>query len=272
MTTGTIRSGNATGIGTGTTKTLITPSSGLFLPKKVVALLDVKTSLASIKTTASETICARLDLESSDIQGMSPYEVLFGPVGSSLKEHGTRLNSQEVYKINAIVNGGSAMNAYATAIVANSTTAPEAQAFFIASTDPRSITGRQHKAKLGTATASGTTADTDVAGTQYHFSGGSNIIELFGYFHPLAPAVADMMIGEIKYKSTEFDNTIDQTLPLYPMMTGLGGSPTWLIPGISRQETNVPLNTNGQVNVQDYFNFGGALGAEGKFLDGVIYV
>lgn len=276
MTTGVIRTGNSTGIGTGTTKTEISPTAGLFMPSDGKVLLAVKTSLGSILATADQTISARLDVESADIRNMTPYEVLFAPLGSidaigSYGGTGFRFNGQETYKINAPLTGGEALHAYATALVANSTTAPEAQAFFIVSNDMRSMSAPHLHAKLGTFTASGNTADTDVAGTKYSFSGGRAIVELFGEFHPLAAAAADMVIGEIKYSSSEYVDSMPVTLPLIPMSTGLGSTVGWLIPGISRQEVYVPVKP-GQVNIQDYFNFGGALGAQGDFIDGVMYI
>lgn len=275
MTTGVIRTGNSTGIGVGTTKTEISPTAGLFMPSDAKVLLAVKTAMGLITPTADQTASARLDVESSDIRNMTPYEVLFAPIGSgdaAGSSAGTqyRFNGQEVYKINASLTGGEALHAYATALVTN-TVAPECQAFFIVSNDIRSLNAPQLHAKLGTLTASGNTADTDVPGTKYSFSGGRAIVELFGMFHPLAAAAGDMVIGEIKYSSSEYVDSMPVTLPLIPASIGLGTTVGWLLSGVSRQEVYVPVKP-GQVNVQDYFNFGGALGVQGNFIDGVIYV
>ena len=277
MTVGIIRSGNATSLGVVTTKTEISPSSGLFMPSDAKVLLSVKTAMSEVTPTAGQTVSARLDMESSDVGNMSPFEVLFAPIGSMLNTSPSTLSGMECYDINAPLKGGEALHLYGTPLVAN-TVAPEAQAWMVVSNDARDLMHPltkqmkpQHHAKLGTFTATGTTADTDVAGSKYSFSGGRRIVELFGEVHPKAVAAADHFIGEIKYTSSEFVDSFPQSLPLFPMSTGLGATIVYLIPGISRQKVDIPVKP-GQVNIQDYLNFGGVMTAEGSFIDGVIYV
>lgn len=271
MTVGVIRTGNSTGIGTGTTKTEISPSAGLFMPSDGRALLAVKPTMALLTATISESVSARLDVESADVRNMTPYEVLFAPIGLPLNG-GASFTGMETWEINAPLQGGEALHLYATALVAN-TVAPEAMAFVIVSNDMRDLMGKtQRHAKLGTFTGTGTTADTDVAGTKYSFSGGRQIVELFGEFHPKANVTGNFFIGEIKYTSSEFVDSIPQTLPLYPMtLSGSGATQGYLIPGVSRQKVLIPVKP-GQVNIQDYLNFGGVITTNaGSFIDGVVY-
>lgn len=279
MTVGIIRTGNAASLGAaGTTKTLISPSSGLFMPSDAKALLSVKASISKASMTAAETIAARLDIESSDVRNMSPYEVLFAPVLSSLAASVTAMSSNEDYDINAPLQGGEALSLYGTCLVAQ-TIAPQAQAWVIVSNNmqdlvhplTRSMKPQVHS-KLGTFTNSGVTADTDVAGTKYSFSGGRRITDLIGFFAPLAVNTADYMIGEIKFTSSEFVDSIPQSLPLEPLVHGSGlSSLTYLSKGVARQKVDIPVKP-GQVNIQDYMNFGGVVTATGNFIDGVMYV
>ncbi|MCG2735131.1 MAG: hypothetical protein L6282_01930 [Candidatus Methanoperedenaceae archaeon] len=272
MTVGIIRTGNSTSIGVVTTKTLISPSSGLFMPSDAKALLAVKPVLASALRTTVESTSVRLDIESADIKGMSPFEVLFAPVGAGLGiTFSTFSGKSPEYRINAALGGGDSVNVYGTALVNNSTTAPEAMAYIVVSNDARDLQGQiQKHAKLGTMTTAGVTTDTDVAGTKYSFSGGRRITELIGLFHPVVIAANDALVGGIKYTSSEFVDSIPQELPLFPFMFGLGATGSVLIPGVSRQRVNIPVKS-GQVNIQDYLNCGLLPASAGKFIDGVIY-
>ena len=272
MTVGIIRTGTSTSVGVVTTKTLLSPSSGLFMPSDAKALLAVKPVLASALRTTLESTSVRLDIESADINGMSPFEVLFAPVGAGIGiTFGVFGGITPEYRINARLAGGDSLNIYGTPLVNNSTTAPEAMAYVVVSNDQRDLQGQiQKHAKLGTMTDAGVTADTDVAGTKYSFSGGRRITELIGLFHPITTAANGALVGGIKYTSSEFVDSIPQELPLYPFMFGLGATGSILIPGVSRQLVDIPVKP-GQVNIQDYLNCGLLPASAGKFIDGVMY-
>ncbi len=274
MTVGLIRTGNAAALGTGTTKTKISPDAGLFLPGSGRVLLGIKPTMAVGTVTINQTVTAKLEVESSDVHNMTPYEVLFAPIGATgniaAAAQAPTFTGVEYWEINAPLTGGEAIHVYATALVAN-TAQPQAMAFAVVSNDIRDMMGKARvHAKMGTLTASGTVADTDVAGTKYNLSGGHEIVELFGLFHPKTLAASDYFIGEIKFVSSEFDNSIPQTLPLYPQTYGLATS-SYLIPGVSRQKVRVPIGS-GQVNILDYLNFGGVVATEGSFVSGVEYI
>lgn len=274
MTVGIVRSGNGTSIGVATTKTLISSASGLFVPADAKALLGVRVMHTIGTPTLAQTVNTQFDLESADIRNMSPYQVLATPIGSGIVA--TNLQGftgiPDTWKINAPLAGGEGLNIYGTPLVIN-TAAPLAQAFLIVSNNVADISGPQLHAKMGTLTAAPVTAavNTDTAGTKYSFSGGRVITKLFGTYHPKTLTTGDYMTGEIKYSSSEFVDAIPQTLPLNPLSAGLGTSISMLMPGISQQDVFVPVKP-GQVNVQDYFNFNGALGSAGSFIDGLMYV
>ncbi|MCJ7769269.1 MAG: hypothetical protein MUO92_02185 [Dehalococcoidales bacterium] len=272
MTVGVIRTGTSVALA-GVTKTLISPSSGLFMPSDAKKIISVKPIMASIKSTTLESQTAKLDVESSDVRNLTPFEVLFAPIGAVLGATANTFTGMEEYNINASLTGGEALNVFATGLVTN-TYEPETMAYFIVSNDLRDHASMpQLHAKLGTLTVAGIAVDTDVAGTKYSFSGGRRITELFGLAHykTLVDAT-DGLIGGIKYTSSEFIDSIPQELPLYPMTYGVGATGSALIPGVSRQKVNIPVKP-GQVNIQDYLNCGllPSTATSTNFIDGVIY-
>lgn len=275
MGTGIFRTGNSTSLGTGTTRTAITPSSGMSMPAGARALMQVDCSLGDITPTTVQSISAKMEIESPDIKDMMPYEVLFPLVASGLGATFNTFTRRKTWDLWRELYGGETVNVYGTALVSN-TVAPEAQAFLVVSDTTKDlvhpVTGRRLPihAKLGTLTATGTTADTDVPGTAYRFSGGLAITKLFGFVHPKTIAAGDMLIGEIKYSSSEFDTSFNQTLPLEPWSFGLGATGS-ILTQISERDVVIPLKV-GQVTVQDNLNFGGAIGTAGSFIDGVLYV
>lgn len=279
MTTGVIRTGNSTGIGTGTTRTEITPAAGLFMPDDAVVLMMINPRQGIITPTAGQTVNTKIELASSSIKDLTPFNVIAPPIGSGLGAMFNTFTGEDEWDINAKLNGGEGLHVWATALVLN-TVAPEVQAFLTISNDPRDKLfpwGQpkpQYHAELGTLTATGVTADTDVNGTKYSISGAQMVTELFGTFHPKTLATGDMYIGEIKYISTEFRDSYDHALPLRPLTFGLANNATGSmhIPGVSRKKVKIPTKSMGQVNIQDKLNFGGAIGTEGSFVDGVVYV
>lgn len=272
MTTGVIRTGNSTSLGTGTTRTEITPTSGLFMPDDAKVLLDIESAMASITPTAAQSITAKLELASSSIKNLTPFNALFPITGSGLGATYNTLTKRETWEVNAPLKGGEALHVWGTALVAN-TVAPEAQAWITVSNDMNDLRGPQYHAELGTITSTGTVADTDVFGTKYSLSGPRMITQLFGAVHTKVIAAGDMVIGEIKYVSSEFMDSYDQALPLNPMSFGLGATGSYLIPGISRKNVKIPIKPNAnQVNIQDALNFGGVIASAGSFIDGVVYV
>ncbi len=278
MTVGIIRSGNATSLST-TTKVEITPTAGLFMPSDAKALLAVNPRIATVLTTTVQSVGAKLDVESTDVRNLTPFEVLFPPIGAPLGTVGNTFTGNEEYKINAPLQGGENLKAYASAIVTN-TQEPVAMVYFTVSNDNRDLIHPltrqmmvQQHAKMSVRTSSGIARNTDVAGTKYSFSGGRRITELIGEFLPGTVAANDALIGSIKFTSSEFVDSIPQELPLLPFSYGLGVTGSVLIPGVSRQKVNIPVKP-GQVNIQDYLNCSllpAAQTAPHYFIDGVIY-
>jgi hypothetical protein len=272
MTIGIMRppgSAMATSLGTGTTKTQL--GTDFKLPSDARALLGVLPTIADITPTTVQSITAKLELEGSDIKNLTPFQVLFPPIGAGLSTVFNTLTGQEKWDVFAPLQGGEQVSVYGTSLVAN-TVAPKATCHLIVSNNPGDLQGQmQRHAKLGTVTASGTTADTDVNGTSYNFSGGRKIIELVGLFHPKTIAAGDALIGGIKFTSSEFVDGYPTELPLRSFSYGLGATGSILIPGVSRRSIDINLKP-GTVNIQDYLNCHLLPASAGSFVDGVVYV
>lgn len=256
----------ATSLGTGTTKTKIGGAS-MVLPADARSILAIIPIMADITPTTVQSISARVDVESSDVKNLGPFEVLTSPIGAGLGATFNTLTGKDEWLMGAPCEGGELVDIYGTALVAN-TVAPKMQCFVVISDNPPPFA--QRHAKLGTLTAAGTTADTDVAGTKYSFSGGRRIVELAGMYHPKTIAAGDAILGYIKYNSSEFVQTWPYELPLSPNSFGLGATGSMLIPGVSRQKTDIAVKT-GQVNIQDYLNCHLLPASAGSWISGVVF-
>lgn len=254
---------NSLSLGTGTTKTKI---GSYTLPSWCRAILAIIPSLAEITPTTVQSVSAKCELE-SDSLNLKPFEVLPAPIGAGLGATFNTLTGLEKYLVGINTKGGEVIDVYGTALVAN-TVAPEMAATLIISDKPSPFP--QRHSKCGTVTSTGTTADTDVAGTAYQISNANRIVELIGLVHPKTIAAGDAVLGKIKYASSEFVLNSPLDLPLKPLSFGLGATGSMLIPGVSRLEVDMPVKP-GQVNIQDYLYADILTAAAGSFISGVIY-
>jgi hypothetical protein len=222
--------------------------------------------LAEITPTTLQSVSAKLELE-SDSLGLKPFEVLVAPIGAGLGATFNTLAGLESYLVGINTRGSEIIDLQGSALVAN-TVAPELKTALVLSDQPSPFP--QRHAKLGTLTATGTTADTDVPGTQYQISGASRIVELQGIMHPKTIAAGDAVLAAIKFSSPEFAVNGPLDLPLYPLSFGLGATGSMHIPGVSRLKVDMPVKS-GQVNIQDNFYADILTAAAGSFIDGVIY-
>ena len=257
---------NATSLGTGTDKTLL-GGANLVLPDWAKSIVEVRPIVNIDVPTVSESVIAKLILESDDFN-IGPYEVLAAPLTSCLGATVAPFVAKpEVYPVNCPVDGGQ-LKIYGQALVANTAAPIMSCSVVISSAPPK---GPQHFAKMGTLTASGTTAGTEVAGTQYQFSKGSRITELFGSLVPDTVAAADALSGYIRYSSSEFSHVTPSKLELNPVPGGLSTIFSTKLDGVSRQKVSIPLNP-GQTNIQDYLYMDVAPAAAGNVVTGVMFV
>jgi len=248
-----------------TTKTLL-GGADLVLPEWAKSIVAVIPIVNIDVPTVSESVIAKLILESDDFN-VGPFEVLAAPASSCLGATvAPSIAKPEKYLVNCPVPGGAKLSVYGQALVAN-TAAPVMSCAVVISSEPP--TGPQRFAKMGTLTSSGTTASTDVAGTQYSFSKGNEIVELFGTLAPDTVAAADAMQGYIRYSSSELERPTPLKLPLNPVPGGLSTLFSTKLDGVSRLPVRAPI-VRGQVNIQDYLYMDLAPAAAGSFVSGVI--
>jgi hypothetical protein len=247
-----------------TAKTLI-GAAPLILPawaRSIYAVVPVSVLDLPTVSQSLQTLC---ELESNDVQIM-PFQCLPAPTLSNTGGIYVATSRPEKYQVACPVNGGEQINAYMTALVAN-TAAPAASITLVLSNMPAG-TPQKH-GKTGTLTAS-VAAVGDVAGTRYNFSSAQHIIELQANFATLALATGDGCLGYVKYVSNEFDGPADVRLPLNPIPGSIGAVATAFCDGTSRIQVDIPV-TPGQVNIQDYLNMTIFPAGVGNFITGVIY-
>jgi len=257
----------STSLGTGVTKTLLGGKT-LVLPEWARSIVAIIPVVNIDVPTVSESVLAKCILESEDFT-VGPYEVLAAPIGACLGATvAPFIATPERYLVNCPVVGGSKLNVYGQALVAN-TAAPVMSCTVIVSSELPD--GPQRFAKMGTLTSTGTTASTDVAGTEYSFSKGRTIVELFGAVVPDTIAAADALQGHFRFSSSEFERPTPAKVAINPVPGGLSTIFSSKLDGVTRQPVKIPVNA-GQVNIQDYLYLDLAPAAAGNFVTGVIVV
>ena len=250
----------------GTTKTLLS-GGNLVLPGWARSIVAVIPQATIDVPTVQESVHSKLILESDDFR-VGPFEVPCAPLSACLGATvGPSVSKPERYLVNCPVNGGDQLKVYGQSLIANTAAAYMACSVVVSDQPPL---GPQRFAKMGTLTSTGTTASTDVSGTQYSFSNCARIVELLGVVAPQALAAADAMIGYIRFNSSEFQFPTPLKLPFNPVPGGLSTIFSTKIDGVSRAPVSVPTNP-GQVNIQDYLNMGLAPAGAGYFVSGVIF-
>jgi len=255
----------STSLGTGVTKTLL-GGADLVLPEWARSIVAIIPIVNIDVPTVLESVLAKCILESDDVT-IGPFEVLAAPISACLGATiAPFVAKPERYVVNCPVIGGSKISVYGQALVAN-TAAPVMSCTVVISSEPPK--GKQRFAKMGTLTSTGTTASTDVSGTQYSFSKGSKIVELIGSLVPATVAAADAIQGYFRYSSSELERVTPLKLPFNPVPGGLSTIFSTKIDGVSRIPVDVPI-VQGQVNIQDYCFMDLAPAAAGNFVTGVI--
>ena len=258
---------NATSLGAASTAKVLLGGANLVLPDWAKSIVSVSPIVNIDIPTVSESVLAQCILESDDFN-IGPFEVPAAPISSCLGATiAPFVATPEVYPVNCPVNGGQ-LKIYGKALVANTAAPVMTVSVTISSEPPR---GPQYFAKMGTLTSSGIVASTEVAGTQYQFSKGRRIVELFGVLVPDTVAAGDALSGYIRFSSSEFTHVTPAKLELNPCVGGLSTIFSTKIDGVSRQKVSIPVN-GGQTNIQDNLYMDLAPAAAGNFVSGVMFV
>jgi len=266
---------DSTAMPNSTAKTLL-GSATVILPSWAKSILAVSAKSCVANVTTATPYDGQIDVESNDLSVM-PFQVFPAPIAGIINTTATTLATKpEIYKMNAACNGGEQISIYGTALNApGATDALYLGANLLVSNIRPEVMGqlaKQRRAKVGTYTATGTTANADVAGTRYNFSGGSHIVELMGILNNVTVIADKGFAGHIKYTSNEFDGVSEVKMDLNPVSGGFGTTGNAMADGASRLVVDIPvLPGQGQVNIQDYAYFGAISSTAGKFCSGVIY-
>lgn len=255
----------STSLGQGITKTLL-GGADLVLPEWARSIVAVVPVVNIDVPTASESVIAKLSLESEDFN-IGPFEVLAAPISSCIGATiAPFIGKPERYVVNCPVVGGSKLQIYGQALIANSNAPVMSCQVMISSEAP---TGKQRFAKMGQLTETGVVASTEVEGTPFSISKGRRIVEIFGAVVLATTAAADAVQGHIRYSSSEFERSTPLKLQLNPIPGGLSTIFSTKVDGVSRLPVMIPLSA-GQVNIQDYLKMDLAPAATGHFITGVM--
>ena len=251
-----------TAIGVGTTKTLL---ATVTLPAWVRSIVAIKVSTVLITPTVDKPVVTAAYLESDDFN-IAPFEVLAAPMNAGDATNiGPMASKIETYALNAAVNGGDQLRVYGKALLSN-TVAPEMAVSLIISSEPPAFT--QRHSKLGTLTATGTTADTDVSGTAFTFTAGHRIIELLGTVVSGAIVTDVAFAGYMRFESSEFGAPTPLKL-LFEPVQGVIGTGAVPVAGVSRADVDVPVRS--PTTIQDYLHLALVSSTAGSFVTGIVF-
>ena len=267
----------STSIGTSTTKTQLNAGSNVTMPswaKSIVAFVPYHTL---VTMTAQEVYHSKLTVESDDVT-MDPFEALLCPQHGGLgTTHDLHCPKPEKFIANIPLEGGEEIKLSGTALVAN-TVAPEMGCTIVVSNLPAGLKnrgqagwlGRQRFGKVGTRTASGTTADTETAGTAYTIHGAERIVEVYGEVGKEGTMTAsDPIHGFFRLSSSDFKVAAPLKYCVTPAPAGLGTIGTPSVGGLARFPVSIPVNQS--CTIQDYFTNEYALAAAGSFTSALFF-
>lgn len=253
-----------TSLGTGTTKTQL-GGADLVLPAWARSILAVRPTLTIDDATIDESVMGYLTLESDDF-AIQPFQALCNPIEAAETTGTLFAGEPPWYPLNCNINGGDRIKIYGTALIAN-TAAPMMSCQIIMS--DRKMSGQLH-GKVGTITATGTTAAVNVNEASYTLTGGKVLTEILGAVGVLAPTSPDSIAGRFEFLSNDFKEPTPLKLPVHPIcgqISNVAGSAS--TPGLSRAKIEVPILSPCQLT--NNLNMAVASAGNGKFITGVMY-
>ncbi len=267
---------DATVMPNSTAKTLLGGAT-VILPAWAKSILAVSAKSGIMVPVASVGFNPQVDIESNDLSIM-PFQVFAPPVAPIIgaASHSMNMSRPEIYQMNASCNGGEQISCYGTALLApGATMTPYVGVNLIVSNERPQVNGilaPQRRSKTGTLTGTGTTANADVAGTRYNFSGGRHIVELLGIMNGAVPTASTGFTGEAKFTSNEFAGVSAAQLDFRSLGGAFGTLGMGYLDGVSRLPVDIPLQPGqGQVNIQDYGYFSNISSSAGYFCTGTVY-
>lgn len=259
----------STSLGTSTTKTQLNGGSNLTVPSWARSIVSVTPYYTVVTMTAQEMYFPKFTLESDDVT-VDPYIVACTPQCGGLgTTHDVHCPTPYTYPCNIPLEGGEELKLYGTAMVAN-TAAPEMGCTVKISNRLASSLGRQRFGQVGAITATGTTADTETAGTAYTIHGAERVIGVYGVVGADTTWTAsDPFTGYFRLSSSDFKVAAPLKYCHTPMPHGLGTIGTPSMDNLIIHRVSIP--TNQSTTIQDYYTNEYTVAVAGKFASAVIF-
>lgn len=260
---------DGTSLGTGTTKTQLHGGNNLTMPAWTQCIESITPWLLQGTTiAATQYLAAKFTVESDDV-ACTPYNIVPYHQQSSLQGVATQVAGKhpplETFDCNIPLHGGEDMKLYGTMLLAN--TAASYGGATLAITDAK--LDRQLFAEVGTATSTGTTAATEVAGTAYTINGAENIVEVYGHVGATTVVAAKPVTGYIRLESSDFKAAVPCKFEFQAQGSGLSTTITSYSPGVIRYKVDIP--TQKSCTIKDYFYGNTISTTAGSWISGVLF-
>lgn len=267
----------STSLGTSTTKTQLNGGSNVTMPSWARSIVAFVPYATIVTMTASETYDKKCIVESDDLT-VEPYEMLLTPQPGGLgTTHDVHSCTPEKFVANFPLEGGEDIKVYGQCLVGN-TAAPEMGCTIVVSNLPAGLKnrgaagwlGRQRFGKVGTYTSTGTTSDTETAGTAFTIHGAERIIEVYGCVaHNTTWTASDPQVGFFRLSSSDFKVAAPLKYAVTPCPAGLGTIGTPSMDQDIRFPVSIPVNQS--CTIQDYFTNEYTLAVAGKFCSALFF-
>jgi hypothetical protein len=236
-------------LGTGTAKTLITPTAGYFLPAEAKEIIAICPFLWELTQTAGQQVYATTIVESDDLP-IAPFEAPAAPIGSLLGATSDGLVAKaERWPIYQPVAGGENVRVYGQAKIAN-TVAPQMEVAMVFS-DQRTKIPNVHR-KVGSLLTASASADTEVIDTSpITITNGSRLIEVYGVSTQATVVASNPLTGRCKIVSSDLTPPFPLLFPFATVGSGLSTLIQQFIPGIERWAIDRTLPNGRVANLTD---------------------
>lgn len=260
---------DSTGVGTVATTvvTAVQLGADFVLPAWANQIVSIKPIVEIDVPTVAESVLTKFWIESDDIAGLAPFEVLGVPIGATLGATLSAFHDKpETFYVGAACKGGARIKAYVQALVANTGALTCSMEIRYSDQPPQFP---QRHAKVGTLTATGAVASTAVPGTAYQIVGASRIVELNGVFGHTTVAAASAVTGYFQWTSAEFVTPTPIKMQMDPIPASVGALDITYT-HLTRSPVDIPVKGT-TVTLQDYLYMNLAPTVTANMCTGVIY-
>lgn len=232
--------------------------------KEILGVYPYVTSPAG--NTANEPVAAVVTIQSDDVKGIQPYQVLCEPIGSSLLKSCAQPQGKSCFMpMYCPVNGGEELKIYGTGLF-NHTIEPYAACLVVYS-DTR--TGKKQVfSKISTFTNTGIAA-ARVSGGTVTVTGASRLIEVRGFAVGTTVAALKGLAGYFDFTSDDFSPSWVIHLPIEPASGQVDTNIVECIAGVAKKKVDIGLRSHSVINIG--FMLSVALTTTGNFVSQVVF-